>query len=99
MNKEQLKKIYDDFYYYNHRFNELYTIVYENNITSKSEDRAMIEEMKDIMSRAYYRAQITEIKEIFQEIGNINDLKSRSQFEYITNSFLYNLKIKIESNL
>lgn len=57
----------------------------------------MIKEMESIKLSAYYKAQFLEVKEIFEEVGHINDLKSTSQFEDTVLMFLSRLEDKIKT--
>lgn len=83
MTAEQWKEVYNEFYYFKNQIDNLCDDYY----LAKDKGRA-----KQIMDDAYYKVKYNpEILSVFNERGNVDDLKEISQFSFAITSFLVSI--------
>jgi hypothetical protein len=87
MTAEQWQSTYDDFYCFKTQIDNLCDDYHLANDKQKA---------KQIMDEAYYKVKYNSVLlELFNEDGNVNDLKDISQFSYAVTGFLVAIEKKI----
>ncbi|RWX00885.1 hypothetical protein [Flavobacterium cerinum] len=86
MTKEEWQSVYDEFYYFKNQIDNLCDDYYLASDKQKA---------TQIMSEAYYKVKYNnELLELFNEKGNVSDLKDISQFSYAVTGFLATIESK-----
>lgn len=85
MTIEQWQTVYDDFYYYKSQIDNLCD---DYHLPSNKQ------EAKQIMDEAYHKVKFnSELLELFNNKGNVQDLKDISQFSFAVAGFLLAIKM------